>query len=75
MGTPHRPSSSVHVDINRLRYHVRIWNEQAKETLFFLHGQEDCSATFQFVVDELPDTWRIIAPDWRGHRDGVSIKL
>ena len=67
MGKPHRPSSSVHVDINRLRYHVRIWNEQAKETLFFLHGHEDCSATFQFVVDELPDTWRIIAPDWRGH--------
>ena len=67
MNKPHRPSTSIDVDINRLRYHVRIWNEHAKETLFFLHGHEDCSATFQFVVDELPDTWRIVAPDWRGH--------
>ena len=63
----HRPSSSVYLEINRLRYHVRIWNEHAQNLLIFLHGHEDCSATFQFIVDELPDTWRIVAPDWRGH--------
>jgi pimeloyl-ACP methyl ester carboxylesterase len=63
----HRPSSSIYLEINRLRYHVRIWNEHAKDLLIFLHGHEDCSATFQFIVDELPDTWRIVAPDWRGH--------
>ena len=31
-----------------------------------LHGWMDVSASFQFVVDELRDRWRIIAPDWRG---------
>jgi pimeloyl-ACP methyl ester carboxylesterase len=27
----------------------------------------DTSATFQFLVDALRDSWRIVAPDWRGH--------
>jgi pimeloyl-ACP methyl ester carboxylesterase len=60
-------SSSEFIEVNRLRYHVRIWNPEGAETFFFLHGHEDCSATFQFVVDRLPSTWRIVAPDWRGH--------
>ncbi len=63
----HRPSTSTYLDINHLRYHIRTWNEHGKETFFFLHGHEDCAATFQFVVDRLPEDWRIIAPDWRGH--------
>src|SRR5262245_42868500 len=32
-----------------------------------LHGWMDCSATFQFVVDEFRQPWHVIAPDWRGH--------
>lgn len=63
----HRPSTSTYLDINRLRYHIRTWNEGGTHTYFFLHGHEDCAATFQFVVDHLPEHWRIIAPDWRGH--------
>jgi pimeloyl-ACP methyl ester carboxylesterase len=31
-----------------------------------LHGWMDVSASFQFVVDRLPDDWTILAPDWRG---------
>lgn len=35
--------------------------------LVLLHGTQDCSATFQFLVDRLSPTWRIVAPDWRGY--------
>jgi pimeloyl-ACP methyl ester carboxylesterase len=31
-----------------------------------LHGYQDCGATWQFLVDCLPDTWTLVAPDWRG---------
>jgi pimeloyl-ACP methyl ester carboxylesterase len=31
-----------------------------------LHGFLDCGATWQFLVDCLPDTWSLVAPDWRG---------
>lgn len=34
--------------------------------LILLHGTQDCSATFQFLVDCLSPQWRIVAPDWRG---------
>jgi pimeloyl-ACP methyl ester carboxylesterase len=61
------PSTSEYIEVNRLRHHVRIWNPEGEETFFFLHGHEDCSATWQFVVDLLPRAWRIVAPDWRGH--------
>jgi pimeloyl-ACP methyl ester carboxylesterase len=32
-----------------------------------LHGWMDVSASFQFVVDALPQDWGVIAPDWRGY--------
>ena len=32
-----------------------------------LHGRQDASPTFQFVVDALRQGWHVIAPDWRGH--------
>jgi pimeloyl-ACP methyl ester carboxylesterase len=31
-----------------------------------LHGWMDCSAPFQFLVDEMAGEWDIVAPDWRG---------
>jgi len=31
-----------------------------------LHGFQDCGDTWQFLVDCLPDTWSLVAPDWRG---------
>jgi pimeloyl-ACP methyl ester carboxylesterase len=31
-----------------------------------LHGWMDVSASFQFVVDALPGSWHVVAPDWRG---------
>jgi len=32
-----------------------------------LHGWMDVSASFQFVVDALRRSWRVLAPDWRGY--------
>jgi pimeloyl-ACP methyl ester carboxylesterase len=31
-----------------------------------LHGFQDCGDTWQFLVDCLPETWSLVAPDWRG---------
>jgi pimeloyl-ACP methyl ester carboxylesterase len=31
-----------------------------------LHGFQDCGDTWQFLVDCLPATWSLVAPDWRG---------
>jgi pimeloyl-ACP methyl ester carboxylesterase len=32
-----------------------------------LHGMLDCAASYQFVVDCLPDDWDFAAVDWRGY--------
>jgi pimeloyl-ACP methyl ester carboxylesterase len=61
-----KPSRSEFVDINGLRIHVRRWGTPGAPRLFMLHGWMDCSATFQFLVDELKSEWDIVAPDWRG---------
>jgi pimeloyl-ACP methyl ester carboxylesterase len=66
----HRPARSEFVDIRGLRYHLRCWGPeaaQARHTLVMLHGWMDVSASFQFVVDALPDNWHVVAPDWRGY--------
>ena len=61
-----RPSSSSYMDIRGVRHHVRTWNDDGKDLLVLLHGSQDNSATFQFLVDHLSPQWRIVAPDWRG---------
>jgi pimeloyl-ACP methyl ester carboxylesterase len=49
-----------------LRYHLRHWGKPGGRLLVMLHGWMDVSASFQFVVDALPDDWHVVAPDWRG---------
>ena len=34
--------------------------------IVLLHGFQDCGDTWQFLVDCLPETWSLVAPDWRG---------
>ncbi|MGL5290518.1 MAG: alpha/beta fold hydrolase [Vibrionaceae bacterium] len=47
--------------------HVRIWNPQAKETVFCLHGFTHNSADFLMLGDELASQgFRVIAPDLIG---------
>ncbi len=63
-----RPSTSVFLPIRTLTYHVRTWGQPVPDQppLVLLHGWMDVSASFQFVVDALPSTHFVIAPDWRG---------
>ena len=63
-----RISHSEFVPIRQLNYHVRCWGAPGpgKTPLVLLHGWMDVAASFQFVVDALPQDHFIIAPDWRG---------
>jgi pimeloyl-ACP methyl ester carboxylesterase len=61
-----KPSRSEFVDINGVRYHVRLWGADLAPRLFLLHGWMDVSASFQFLVDALKENWLVVAPDWRG---------
>ena len=61
-----RASRSLRVPVRGLDYHVREWGDPAGRTVFLLHGWMDVSASFQFLVDALPDDWHLLAPDWRG---------
>ncbi|MDD2741645.1 MAG: alpha/beta hydrolase [Rhodocyclaceae bacterium] len=62
-------STTEHIVLRSLRYHVRHWGPLDAPKLFLLHGWMDSSATFQFVVDAFKNAWHIIAPDWRGYGD------
>lgn len=61
-----KPSRSLFIDVRGLRYHCRVWGSEGAPRLFLLHGWMDCSASFQFLVDELRSDRCAIAPDWRG---------
>jgi pimeloyl-ACP methyl ester carboxylesterase len=67
MYRPRKPSNGFFLNIRGLRYHIRTWGDEAAPPVIFLHGGQDGSATFQFLVDYLERDWRIYAPDWRGH--------
>ncbi len=63
-----RASHSRFLQVRGLTYHVREWPalQPRLGTLVMLHGWMDMSASFQFVVDALPEGWQVLAPDWRG---------
>ncbi len=61
-----KPSTSEFVELRGLRMHVRAWGPVDAPQLFLLHGWQDFSASFQFLVDAFAHDWRCIAPDWRG---------
>jgi pimeloyl-ACP methyl ester carboxylesterase len=64
---PHIQSRTETINVRGLNYSIRHWGSSDVPALFFLHGWMDSSATFQFVVDALKNSWHIIAPDWRGY--------
>lgn len=64
---PFLQSRTETIDIRGVNYCVRHWGAPDAPALFFLHGRMDSSATFQFVVDALRQSWHVIAPDWRGY--------
>lgn len=63
----HCTSTTEQITVRGLRYGVRHWGNPKAPLVFFLHGWMDSSATFQFVVDALKQSWHVIAPDWRGY--------
>ena len=64
---PHIQSRTETINLRGLNYSIRHWGATDAPALFFLHGWMDSSATFQFVVDALKNSWHVIAPDWRGY--------
>jgi len=62
-----KPSRSEFVPIRGVRYHLRTWGPVDAPMLLLLHGAQDVSASWQFMVDALAHDWRVVAPDWRGH--------
>lgn len=67
MYVPKKPSRSLFIDIRGLKHHVRAWGDEDAPLLVLLHGAWDASPTFQFLVDALQGSWRILALDWRGY--------
>jgi len=45
---------------------IRLRHGGSGPPLLLLHGFLDCSATFQFLADELSPARSLLAPDWRG---------
>ncbi|MEY3991368.1 MAG: hypothetical protein RIS04_131, partial [Pseudomonadota bacterium] len=69
-----RPSTSRFLPIRHHEYHMRQWSESTQPTstpVVLLHGWMDVSASWQFMVDALPQSFMdhrsIVAPDWRGY--------
>ncbi|MGH8226587.1 MAG: alpha/beta fold hydrolase [Steroidobacteraceae bacterium] len=63
---PVRIPRDEQVTVRGLHHHLTWWGEPAEAPIVLLHGYQDCGATWQFLVDCLPRTWSLVAPDWRG---------
>lgn len=66
-----RASRSEFLPIRGLKYHLRHWGDPKtvspeRPPLLMMHGWMDVGASFQFVVDALPDDRYVVAADWRG---------
>lgn len=63
----HISSRCERITLRGLACEVRHWGPEGAPRLFMLHGRQDASPSFQFVVEALRRGWHVIAPDWRGH--------
>ena len=54
-----RAPRSEYVPIRTLQYHVQVWGQPAahKIPLVMVHGWMDVAASYQFVVDALPEAF------------------
>ena len=66
---PRRSASSRYLAVRGVNCHLSVWGDPTPggpPPLLMMHGFMDVGASFQFVVDVLPEDRQIIAPDWRG---------
>ena len=66
---PRRVPWQEEIRIRGLRHRLTWWGERTSTPIVLLHGYLDCGATWQFLVDHLPSSWTMVAPDWRGFGD------
>ena len=64
--TPRRSPRHEQLSVRGLKHRLTWWGEPTDTPIVLLHGFQDCGDTWQFLVDCLPDTWTLVAPDWRG---------
>src|SRR5882724_9017285 len=63
---PFRVARHEYLEVRGLKHHLTWWGEPTGSPVVLLHGFLDCGATWQFLVDCLPEDWSCVAPDWRG---------
>jgi pimeloyl-ACP methyl ester carboxylesterase len=63
---PLRTPRHQHIEVRGLKHRLTWWGEPSATPVVLLHGLQDCGDTWQFLVDCLPDSWSLVAPDWRG---------
>lgn len=66
---PRRAPWQEDTDVRGLRHRLTWWGERTSDPIVLLHGFLDSGATWQFLVDYLPSSWTLVAPDWRGFGD------
>ena len=66
------PPSVDYVEVRGRRHRVMRWGPPSASPIVLLHGFLDAASTFQFLVDELPEDWSLVAPDWRGFGESES---
>jgi pimeloyl-ACP methyl ester carboxylesterase len=54
------------LSVRGLKHRLTWWGPPSAAPIVLLHGFQDCGDTWQFLVDCLPGTWSLVAPDWRG---------
>lgn len=46
---------------------IDIWPEGVQKTIMFVHGYAGCAETWEFQINHFARSYRVIAPDLRGH--------
>jgi pimeloyl-ACP methyl ester carboxylesterase len=63
---PRRAPRHQFLQVRGIRHRLTCWGPAEAPPIVLLHGWLDTGATWQFLVDCLPDGWAFVAPDWRG---------
>ena len=61
------------ITLRGLAHRVVEWGPGDAPPTVLLHGYMDCADTFQFLVDELPEQQRFVAPDLRGFGGSAAL--